>query len=94
MNICVKYVTLHYCHQEVKQLQMPTKAATHRTNEPGDKFLQAIHEKPEFVCTCCHGWLFCHSVMVYDEKKYNMNNSIVRKNIRFEILTSYASSSY
>ena len=72
------------CHSsllssEVKQLQMPRKAAAHRTNEPGYKYLQAKCEKPEFVCTCCHRWLFHHSVMVYDEKKYNMNNSIVRK---------------
>ena len=72
------------CHSsllssEVKQLQMPRKAAAHRTNETGYKFLQAICEKPEFVCTWCHRWLFCHSVMVYDEKKYNMNNSIVRE---------------
>ena len=48
---------------------MPRKAAAHRTNEPGYKFLQVIHEKLEFVFTCSHRWLFHHSVMVYDEKK-------------------------
>ena len=74
------------CHSsllssEVKLLQMPRKAAAHRTNEPGYKFLQAMCEKPEFLCTSCHRWLFHHSVMVYDEKKYNMNNSIVRETL-------------
>ena len=81
MNIYVKYVTLNFCHQNFKQLQMPRKAVAHRINEPGYKFLQAICENPEFVCTCCHRWLFHHSVMVYDEKKYNMNNSIVRETL-------------
>ena len=58
-----------------------TSAAAHRTNEPGYKFLQAIHEEPEFLCKSCHGWLFHCSVIVYDEKKYNMNNSIVRETL-------------
>ena len=51
------------CHSsllssEIKQPQISRKAAAHRTNEPGYKFLQAICEKPEFVCACCHRWLF------------------------------------
>ena len=79
------------CHSsllssEVKQPQMSRKAVAHRTNECGYKFLQAIHEKPEFVSSCCHRWLFHCSVMLYDEKKYNMNNSIVRETLDLKYL--------
>ena len=34
---------------------------------------------PEFVCTCCHRWLFHKSVHVYDETKYDMLNKTVNE---------------
>ena len=48
---------------------------------PGYKFLQAICEKPEFVCTCCHKWMFRRSVIKYDETQYNMSNDTVKETL-------------
>ena len=36
-----------------KVMQQPKYKST-----PGQKFLNAVKNKPEFVCTCCHHWLF------------------------------------
>ena len=60
---------------------MPWKVIAHKTSVLGSKFLQAIHEKPEFVCTCCHWWLFQKTVMKYDESKYDMTNDIVKETL-------------
>ena len=41
------------------------------------KFLNAIDNKPEYVCTCCHRWLFKKSVNVFNEKKFDFDNIVV-----------------
>ena len=61
--------------------KMPQKAIAKKLHDPGNKFLQAIREKPEFVCTCCHRWLFRRAVMDYNEKNYDMQNPIVSKTL-------------
>ena len=43
--------------------------------------MQAIREKPEFVCTCCHRWLFQKTVMKFDISKYDMTNDIVKETL-------------
>ena len=58
---------------------MPRKAIACKKSVPGYKFLEAIHEKPEFMCTCCHKWIFHRSVLKYDETKYNMLNDTVKE---------------
>ena len=60
---------------------MLRKAVACRTAVKGIKFLQAIHEKPEFVCTCCHRWLFHQSIMHFDESKYDTTNDIVKETL-------------
>ena len=61
--------------------QMPRRAKAKKLNDPGSKFLQAIREKPEFVCTCCHRWLFRRAVIEYSERNYDMQNAIVSKTL-------------
>ena len=51
-----------------------------KTNmKPGYKFLKTLWEKPKFVCTCCHQWLFRKTLIVFDQNKYDFNNDIVQK---------------
>ena len=57
---------------------MPQKAFTHRCAISGSKFLQAIHENPEFVCTCCHRCMFWRSVIQYNSPSYNMGNDTIK----------------
>ena len=61
--------------------KMPRKAIAKQLHDPGHKFLQAIHEKPEFVCTCCHRWLFWRAVINYSDQNYDMRNPIVCKTL-------------
>ena len=74
------------CDQNLKSSndhvpRMPWKAVAKKTTLQGAKFLQAMCEKPEFVCTCCHRWLFHQSIMPFDEGKYNMSNDIVKETL-------------
>ena len=75
--------TCHQClvTENGKNPRMLRKAHARSRNDPGTKFLQAIREKPEFVCTCCHRWLFRKTVMVYDEPKYDMSDPIVSETL-------------
>ena len=41
------------------------------------KFFNAIDNKPQYVCTCCHRWLFKKSVSVFNEKKFDFDNIVV-----------------
>ena len=41
--------------------------------------MKAIKDKPEYVCTCCHRWLFKKSVTLFSEKDYDFANSVVAK---------------
>ena len=61
--------------------KMPRKAIAYNTTVLGNTFLQAIREKPEFVCTCCHRWLFRRSILSYDQSKYDMSNDIVKETL-------------
>ena len=58
--------------------KMPQKAFAHGCAIPGSKCLQAIREKPEFVCTCCHRWMFQRSVIQYNSSCYNMENGSIK----------------
>ena len=40
-------------------------------------FLAAIDNKPEYMCTCCHRWLFRKSVSVFNDKHFNFDNYVV-----------------
>lgn len=57
---------------------MPRFAVARLANGPGEEFLRAIREKPEYVCTCCHRWRFYRSVMRFDKAKYDFEKPIVR----------------
>ena len=61
--------------------KMPQKAIAKQLHDPGHKFLQAICEKPEFVSTCCHRWLFRRVVINYSDGNYDMRNPIVCKTL-------------
>ena len=43
---------------------MPCKTIAHKKSVPGYEFLQAIHEKPEFVCTCCLKWMLYNLTLI------------------------------
>ena len=57
---------------------MPRAAVARKSEGPGEEFLRAIREKPEFVCTCCHRWRFYRSVMRFDSSKYNFTKVAVQ----------------
>ena len=44
----------------------------------GAKFLKALNQKPEYVCTCCHCMLFCKTVQQFHIMDYDMNNDTVK----------------
>ena len=44
----------------------------------GAKFLKALNDRPEFVCTCCHRMLFRKTVRQFKEDEYDFTNSVVR----------------
>ena len=44
----------------------------------GAKFLKALNQKPEYVCTCCHHMLFRKTVQQFLIKDYDMNNDTVK----------------
>ena len=60
---------------------MPRNAYARKLVDPGSRFLRAIREKPEFVCTCCHRMLFQRSVIRFDANRYNMVNEIVAETL-------------
>ena len=60
-----------------KPPKLPQNAAACSITKPGYKFLQAICEKPEFVCTCCHRWLFCKSCLHFNMERYDFENLMV-----------------
>ena len=72
------------CHKYLdtsngKHPTMPRHAHARQNFKGGQKFLKSIREKPEFVCTCCHRWLFQQTVQPFDSSKYNFNNNIVKR---------------
>ena len=44
----------------------------------GAKFLKALNQRPEYVCTCCHRMLFCKTAQQFHIKDYDMNNETVK----------------
>ena len=44
----------------------------------GAKFLKALNQRPEYVCTCCHHMLFHKTVQQFHIKDYDMNNETVK----------------
>ena len=45
----------------------------------GAKFLKALQEKPQYVCTCCHHLLFHKTVVPFHLQEYDMTNDTVKK---------------
>ena len=48
---------------------------------PGHKYLQSLCDKPEFVCTCCHHWLFWKSVCIFNKTKFDFTKNTVKKTL-------------
>ena len=57
-----------------KVMQQPKYKST-----AGQKFLNAVKNKPEFVCTCCHHWLFQKSLVTFNHGHFDFNNRTVAK---------------
>ena len=47
----------------------------------GSRFLKALHDIPQYVCTCCHRLLFCQNVQPFHTDHYDLSNSIVAKSL-------------
>ena len=76
-----KIYTCKTCHQNLRtrtggEPKIP-KVLVPKQHSAAQKFLTAIQQKPEFVCTCCHRWLFRKSVSIFDEKRFDFGNDIV-----------------
>ena len=44
----------------------------------GAKFLKALNQKPEYVCTCCHCMLFCKTVQQFHITDYDISIETVK----------------
>ena len=44
----------------------------------GANFLKALNQRPEYVCTCCHGMLFHKTVQQFDMEDYDIGNETVK----------------
>ena len=72
------------CHSNVRKkcssgpkIPRLLKAKEKKKITAAEKFLNAIEKKPEFVCTCCHRWLFKKGVCKFHAEDYNFSNKIV-----------------
>ena len=70
------------CHSNlrIKENREPTVPKLMQSKQKScaaQKFLKALKNKPEFVCTCCHRWLFRKSVVVFHDKDFDFDNAIV-----------------
>ena len=45
----------------------------------GAKFLKALNQRPEYVCTCCHCMLFCKTVQQFHMEDYDISNETVKE---------------
>ena len=50
-----------------------------RCGNASAKFLKALQEKLQYVCTCCHHLLFLKTVVPFHLQEYDMTNDIVQK---------------
>ena len=46
--------------------------------DPGNTFLLATRQLPEFVCTSCHRWIYRKSVRKFALKDYDQSNAVIR----------------
>ena len=82
---CSANKKLHICktchsnlqHKNDKEPTVPKVMLSKGKDKAAQKFLAAIDKKPEYVCTCCHRWLFRKSVSVFKEKQFNFDNYVV-----------------
>ena len=49
----------------------------------GAKFLKALQEKPQYVCTCCHRLLFHKTVVPFHLQEYDMTNDTVQNSLSY-----------
>ena len=47
----------------------------------GTNFLKALHQRPEYVCTCCHCMLFHKTVQQFHIKDYDITNETVKASL-------------
>ena len=47
----------------------------------GANFLKALHQRPEYVCTCCHHRLFCKTVQQFHIKDYDISNETIKASL-------------
>ena len=45
----------------------------------GGNFLNALNQRPEYVCTCCPHMLFCKSVQLFNITDYGMSNETIKQ---------------
>ena len=47
----------------------------------GAKFLKALNQRPEYVCTCCHHMLFHKTVQQFHMEDYDISNETVKEGL-------------
>ena len=77
----VQYICMS-CDKALKQTSDEDPCVPYHTRNAnavtGAKFLKALNQKPEYVCTCCHHMLFCKTVQLFHITDYDMNNDTVK----------------
>ena len=72
-----KYIRIS-CHKVVVEANPENMSVPYfvknRCVNAGVKFLKALQEKPQYLCTCCHRILFHKTVVPFHLQEYDMTN--------------------
>ena len=81
-----KYICVS-CHKRLLESNSENLCVPYFVNNrcvnAGAKFLKALQEKPQYVCTCCHRLLFHKTVVPFHLQEYDMTNDTVQNSLSY-----------
>ena len=81
-----KYICIS-CHKRLVEANPENVSVPYFVNNrcvnAGAKFLKALQEKPQYVCTCCHRLLFQKTVVPFHLQEYDMTNDTVKQSLSY-----------
>ena len=79
-----KYICI-LCHKRLVEANPENVSLPYFVNNrcvnAGAKFLKALQEKLQYVCTCCHHLLFHKTVVPFHLQEYDTTNDTVKKSL-------------
>ena len=77
-----QYICLS-CDKLLQETSYENPVVPHGAKYPnaviGANFLKALNQRPQYVCTCCHGMLFHKTVQQFHMKDYDISNETVKE---------------